>query len=161
MALTASHQVSGTYQPSNNDNIWVVTESSTGITGNFNFKFLCDVKNTSGTLLSRLKVPIHYDSTSRGVFNISKVLSSYTTYDWDYDDTAASGCTNSVQGYTLAFGYEYSTGATSDIEVSTGVTTETGNKVWNAALHPLDFLTYDQSDYLMASGSTANFLTSH
>ena len=160
MALSASHQVSGTYQPSNNDNIWVVTESSTGITGNFNFKFLCDVKNTSGTLLSRLKVPIHYDSTSRGVFNISKVLSSYTTYDWDYDDTAASGCTNSVQGYTLAFGYEYSTGATSDIEVSTGVTTETGNKVWNAALHPLDFLTYAQSEYLMASGSTANFLTS-
>jgi hypothetical protein len=44
MALSASHQVSGTYQPSNNDNIWVVTESSTGITGNFNFKFLCDVK---------------------------------------------------------------------------------------------------------------------
>jgi hypothetical protein len=160
MALSASHQVSGTYQPSNNDNIWVVTESSTGITGNFNFKFLCDVKNTSGTLLSRLKVPIHYDSTSRGVFNISKVLSSYTTYDWDYDDSAASGCTNSVQAYTLAFGYEYSTGATSDIEVSTGVTTETGNKVWNAALHPLDFLTYDQSEYLMASGSTANFLTS-
>jgi hypothetical protein len=118
------------------------------------------LKNTSGTLLSRLKVPIHYDSTSRGVFNISKVLSSYTTYDWDYDDTAASGCPNSVQAYTLAFGYEYSTGATSDIEVSTGVTTETGNKVWNAALHPLDFLTYDQSDYLMASGSTANFLTS-
>jgi hypothetical protein len=33
MALTASHQVSGTYQPSNNDNIWVVTESSTGIDG--------------------------------------------------------------------------------------------------------------------------------
>ena len=84
MALSASHQVSGTYQPSNNDNIWVVTESSTGTTSNFNFKFLCDVKNTSGALLTRLKVPIHYDSTSRGVFNISKVLSSYTTYDWDY-----------------------------------------------------------------------------
>jgi hypothetical protein len=159
MALTASHQVSGTYQPSNNDNIWVVTESSTGITSNFNFKFLCDVKNTSGALLTRLKVPIHFASTSRGVFNISKVLSSYTTYNWDYDDTAASGCAQSVQAYNLAFGYEYSTGATSDIEVSTGVTTVSGNKVWNAALHPLDFLTYQQSEYLMASGSTANFLT--
>jgi hypothetical protein len=160
MALSASHQVSGTYQPSNNDNLWVVTESSTGITNNFNFKFICDVKNSSNTLLSRLKVPIHFGSSSNGVFNISKVLSSYTGYDWNYDDTAASGCTNSAFSYNLSFGYEYSTGSTSDIQVSTGVTNVTGNTVWNAALHPLDFLSYAQQNYLMASGSTANFLTS-
>ena len=160
MALSASHQVSGTYQPSNNDNIWVVTESSTGTTSNFNFKFLCDVKNTSGNLLTRLKVPIHYDSTSRGVFNISKVLSSYTTYDWNYNDTSASGCPNSVQAYNLEFGYEYSTGATSDIQVYLNKLTVGNNKVWNAALHQLDFLTYSQSQYLMGSGSSANFLTS-
>jgi len=160
MALTATHQVSGVYQPSNNDNLWVVAEDSTGITGNFNFKFLCDVKNSGGTLLSRLKVPPYFGTNDKGVFNISKVLSAYTTYDWNYNDSAASGCTNSYFDYTLAFGYEYSTGATADIQVSTGVTTVTGNTVWNAALHPLAFLDYSQSDFLMASGSTANFLTS-
>jgi hypothetical protein len=160
MALTATHQVSGVYQPSNNDNLWVVSEDSTGITSNFNFKFICDVKNTSGTLLSRLKVPPYFGTNDKGVFNISKVLSAYTTFDWNYADTEASGCTNSYFDYTLAFGYEYSTGSTSDIEVSTGVTTETGNTVWNAALHPLAFINYSQGDYLMASGSTANFLTS-
>jgi hypothetical protein len=160
MALTATHQVSGTFQPSNNDNLWVVAESSTGITGNFNFKFLCDVKNTSGALLSRLKVPAYFGTTDKGVFNISKVLSAYTSFDWNYNDVAASGCTRSSFPYNLSFGYEYSTGVTSDIQVSTGVTNVTGNTVWNAALHPLDFLNYSQSDYLMASGSTANFLTS-
>ena len=160
MALTATHQVSGVYQPSNNDNLWVIEESSTGITSNFNFKFLCDVKNTSGTLLSRLKVPIYFGSGNKGVVNISKVLSAYTNYDWDFNDSAASGCTNSAFDYNLSFGYEYSTGATSDIQVSTGVTNVTGNTVWNAALHPLDFLNYSQDEYLMASGSTANFLTS-
>ena len=160
MALTATHQVSGVYQPSNNDNLWVIEESSTGITSNFNFKFLCDVKNTSGTLLSRLKVPIYFGSGNKGVVNISKVLSAYTKYDWNFNDSASSGCTNSAFDYSLSFGYEYSTGATSDIQVSTGVTNVTGNTVWNAALHPLDFLNYSQNDYLMASGSTANFLTS-
>lgn len=160
MALSGTHQVSGTYQPSNNDNLWVVEETSTGITSNFNFKFICDVKNTSGTLLSRLKVPPYFGTTDKGVFNISKVLSAYTTYDWNYEDSNSSGCTNSYFDYTLSFGYEYSSGATADIQVSTGVTDVTGNTVWNASLHPLAFINYSQDDYLMASGSTANFLTS-
>ena len=160
MALTATHQVTGTHQPADNDNIWVVDESSTAITSNFNFKFICDIKNGSGTLLNRLKVPIHYSSSDEGVFNISRIMGDYVTHDWDYADTAASGCANSFFDYQLDFGYEYSTGATTPIQQTTGVTTVTGNTVWNAALHPLDFISYSEDDYLMQSGGSANFLTS-
>jgi len=160
MALSASHQVSGTHQPAYNDNLWVVDESSTAITSNFNFKFICDIKNGSGTLLNRLKAPIHYSSSDEGVFNISRILGDYVTYDWDYNDTAASGCSNSVFDYILDFGYEYSTGATTPIVQTTGVTQVTGNTVWNGSLHPLDFLDYDEADYMMGTGSSANFLTS-
>ena len=74
MALTTSHQVSGTHQPAYNDNLWVVQETSTGITSNYNFKFICDVKNTTDSLLTRLKVPLYYGSNNRGVFNISRVF---------------------------------------------------------------------------------------
>ena len=161
MALTASHQVSGTHQPAYNDNLWVVQETSTGITSNYNFKFICDVKNTSDDLLSRIKVPLHYGSNNRGVFNIARVLESYVTHDWDFEDTASQSCTNSFFDYKLEFGYEYSTGTTSAIEQTTGVTTVTGNTVWNAALSARDFINYDEGDYLMGSGSTAGFLSNN
>ncbi len=107
-----------------------------------------------------LKVPIHYDSTNKGVFNISKVIEGYVTHDWEYADTAASGCPNSVFEYNIDFGYEYATGATSVPELSTGDVTLTGNKIWNAALSPEDFIDYDEGNYLMEAGSTAKFLTS-
>ena len=161
MALTTSHQVSGTHQPAYNDNLWVVQETSTGITSNYNFKFICDVKNTTDSLLTRLKVPLYYGSNNRGVFNISRVLESYVTHDWDYTDSAASGCTNSFFDYKLEFGYEYSTGTTSAIVQTLAETTVTGNTIWNAALAPYTFLNYDQANYLMASGSTAGFLTNN
>ena len=161
MALSASHQVSGTHQPAYNDNLWVVQETSTGITGNFNFKFICDVKNTSDDLLTRIKAPLHFGSNNRGVFNIARVLESYVTHDWDFTDTASQSCTNSFFDYKLEFGYEYSTGATSPIEQTTGVTTVTGNTVWNAALSPREFLNYDEGDYVMEASSTATFLTNN
>jgi hypothetical protein len=160
MALSVKQLPTGnTYLPAHNDNIFVVSESSTAVTNNFNFKFLCDVKNTSNEVLARLKVPIHYDSTNKGVFNIGQILESFVAYDWDYNDTGAVDCINSRLGYRCSFGYEYSTGATSAIVQTTGVTNLTGMTVYNAAFDPYDFTAYNDDNYLMASGSTANFLT--
>ena len=161
MAFAASHQVTGTHQPAYNENLWVVQETSTGITSNYNFKFICDVKNSTDSLLTRLKVPLYYGSNNRGVFNISRVLESYVTHDWEYTDSAASGCTNSFFDYKLEFGYEYSTGTTSPIVQTLAQATATGNTVWNAALAPATFLNYDESNYLMAASSTAGFLTNN
>ena len=164
MALNVKHQPTGTtYLPAYNDNVFVVYETDSGIYGQYNFKFICDVKDGSGNLLARLKTPIYYGSTNKGVFNISRLLENYVTNDWDYNDTAASGCTNSVFGYQAVFGYEYSTGATTAIVETTGVTSSTGNTIWNASLDPLTFLSYDEANYFMetAASGTASFLTNN
>lgn len=164
MALTAKHQPTGTtYLPAYNDNIFVLAESDSGIYGQYNFKFICDVKDGSGNLLTRLKAPIYYGSTNKGVFNISRLIENYTTHDWSYDDATGVNCTNSVFGYQAVFGYEYSTGATTAINQTTGVTSVTGVSIWNAALAPLDFLSYDEDNYLMSTSAsgTASFLTNN
>jgi hypothetical protein len=95
------------------------------------------------------------------VINISRVLEDYVTHDWNYNDTNASGCTNSFYDYKVDFGYEYSTGTTSPIVQTTGVTSVTGTTVWNGYINPIDWVSYAQGDYLMASGSTAQFLTNN
>ena len=158
-AITVNHQ-NGNYQPAYNDNIYVVTDAS-GLSSNFNFKFIADVKSNGGALLTRLKFPIHYNSSTEGVINISRVLEDYVTHDWNYNDTNASGCANSFYEYKVDFGYEYSTGTTSPIVQTTGVTSVTGTTVWNGYLNPIDWVSYAQGDYLMASGSTAQFLTNN
>lgn len=158
--LTVTEQVSGTYKPAYNDNIFVVT-APTAVTSNSNVKILADVKDSSGNLLARLKAPIYYGTTNKAVFNISQILCDYVTFDWDFDDTESQDCQNSRYGYQMAFGYEYSTGTTSPIVSTTGDTLISTKTVWNAGLNPFDWLDYQLSDYLMASGSTANFLTNN
>ena len=160
-AITVNHQ-NGDYQPAYNDNIYVVTDASGYASTYSNYKFIADVKSSGGQLLTRLKSPIHYDGGgTQGVFNISRVLEDYVTHDWDYNDTAASGCANSFYNYKVDFGYEYSTGTTSPIVQTTGVTSVTGTTVWNGYLNPIDWVNYDENAYLMASGSTAQFLTNN
>ena len=158
--LTVTEQVSGSYKPAYNDNIFVVT-APTAVTSNSNVKILADVKDSSGNLLARLKAPIYYGTTNKAVFNISQILCDYVTFDWDFDDTESKDCQNSRYGYQMAFGYEYSTGTTSPIVSTTGDTLISTKTVWNAGLNPFDWLDYQLSDYLMASGSTANFLTNN
>ena len=158
-ALTVNHQ-NGNYQPAYNDNIYVVTDAS-GYSSNYNYKFIADIKTSGGALITRLKFPIHYQSSTQGVVNIARVLEDYVTHDWNYNDTAASGCTNSFYDYKVDFGYEYSTGTTSPIVQTTGVTSVTGTTVWNGYINPIDWVNYDLTDYLMASGSTAQFLTNN
>ena len=164
MALSFKHQpTSGTtFLPAYNDNIYVVSESASGTYSQFNFRFNCVIQDYGGGVpfsITMLKAPIYYGSTNKAVFNIGRVLENYVSYDWDYTDSAASGCTNSVFAYQSKFGYEYSTGATTPIVLSTGVTSETVRKIWNAALTPEELMNYVESDYKMGTGSTANFLT--
>lgn len=158
--LTVTEQVSGTYKPAYNDNIFVVT-APTAVTSNSNVKILADIKDSSGNLLARLKAPIYYGTTNKAVFNISQILCDYVTFDWDFDDTESKDCQNSRYVYQMAFGYEYSTGTTSPIVSTTGDTLISTKTVWNAGLNPFDWLDYQLTDYLMASGSTANFLTNN
>jgi hypothetical protein len=158
--LTVVEQVATTYKPSQNDNIFVVT-APTGVTSQNNVKILADVKDGSGNLLARLKAPIYYGTTNKAVFNISQILCDYVGTDWDFNDTESKDCQTQRFGYQIAFGYEYSTGTTSPIVPVSGDTTISSRSVFNAVLDPFEWLDYDQADYLMASGSTANFLTNN
>lgn len=145
--------------PAYNDLNFVVSESSGTIYSNPNFKYICDVYNNS-TLLARLKAPIYPNSTNKGVFNISRLIENFVTYDWDINDANVSGCPNSYYGYMAKFGYEYSTGTTSPIITASGLTNVTGLTAYNMALNPIDFANFDELQYLNTS-SAAKFLTSN
>jgi hypothetical protein len=150
------HQKPDNNSPAYNDLNFVVSESS--LYTNPNFKFIADVfQNT--TRIARLKAPIYPNSTNKGVFNISRLIENFVTFDWDIDDTSASGCPNSYLSYKVNFGYEYSTGSTSPIIEVSGATNVTGLTAYNMALNPIDFVSFDEGDYLNTS-NTAKFLTS-
>ena len=140
MALSITQQPNAN-APAYNDTNFVVTESSGGIYSQDNFKFICEVKQNI-TSLAKLKAPIYYGSTNKGVFNISRILENYVTYDFNINDTLASGCTNSAMAYKVEFGYEYSTSPTGSITEYTNLTSATGN-VWNASLNAIDLVNYN------------------
>jgi len=53
-----------------------------------NFKFIAVIKNASGTTIAKLKAPIFHGTTDKGVFNISRILQNYVTYDFTQGLTA-------------------------------------------------------------------------
>ena len=128
------------YAPAYNDTNFVITESSGGIYTKDNFKFIAEVKQST-TSLAKLKAPIYYGSVNKGVFNIGRILENYVSYDWNFNDSAASGCTNSIMDYSVEFGYEYSASATGSVTEYTNLISATGS-VWNAALNPIDLVNY-------------------
>ena len=144
--------------PAYNDLNFVISESSGAIYGSPNFKYICDVYNSS-TLLARLKAPIYPNSTNKGVFNISRLIENFVTYDWNINDVSVSGCPNSNYYYNVKFGYEYSTGSTSPMITSSGLTNVTGLTAYNMALHPIDFATFVENDYKINTSTNAEFLT--
>lgn len=141
--------------PAYNDINFVVSESSSSIYGKDNFKWIGEVVVDSATIV-KLKTPIYYGSTNKGVFNIGRILESYVTHDFNYSDTLASGCANSVKEYNLKVGYEYSTSATGVVTEYLNQASASGS-IWNAALNPYDFVSFDIDTY---TDSSRKFLTS-
>ena len=139
VALSITQQPN-TYAPGYNDTNFVISESSGGIYSKDNFKFIAEVKQNT-TSLAKLKAPIYFGSTNKGVFNIGRILENYISFDWNYNDTLASGCVNSSMDYKVEFGYEYSASATGSVTEYTNLTSATGT-VWNAALNPYDLVNY-------------------
>ena len=155
MALSITQQPDS-YAPGFNDTNFVITESSGGIYTKDNFKFIADVKIAS-TSIAKLKAPIYFGSTNKGVFNIGRIMESYVSNNWSFTDTSPSGCVDSFKDYSVEFGYEYSPSATGTITEYLNLTSATGT-IWNAALNPFDLVTYAQAQYL-ATSSSAKFLT--
>lgn len=112
-----------------------------------NFKFVAVVKNAAGTTLAKLKAPILYGTTDKGVFNISRILRSYVTYDFALNTLQPARCLNSYIGYSVEFGEEY--GSTPAEYLA--LTTSSGKYAWNGlysvwgAEAITDYLTDDTS----------------
>lgn len=157
MSITV-HQSPEPNSPAYNDLLYLMSESSGSVYSQPNFKYIADVFVNSNKI-ARLKSPIYPNSTNKGVFNIGRLIENFVTYDWNINDTTASGCPNSYIGYQVKFGYEYSTGSTSPIIEASGLTTVTGN-AYNMALDPITFANFDEDTYLLKS-NTAKFLTSN
>jgi len=153
VALSITQQPNA-YQPAYNDTNFVITESSGAIYTKDNFKFIGDVKINSASI-AKLKTPIYFGSTNKGVFNIGRILENYVSYDFNLNDTSASGCTNSIKDYSVEFGYEFSTSPTGTITEYLNLTSATGS-VWNASLNPIDLVSYSGQYTMNGSGK---FLT--
>ena len=69
-----------------------------------NFKFIAVVKNAAGTILAKLKAPIFHGTTDKAVFNLSRILQNYVTYDFTQTLTTIEKCTNSYLAYSVEFG---------------------------------------------------------
>lgn len=90
-----------------------------------NFKFVAVVKNAAGTIIAKLKAPIFHGTTDKGVFNISRILQNYVTYDFTQNLGTMTKCLNSYIGYSVEFGEEY--GGTEYLNL----TSDTGKYAWN------------------------------
>ena len=72
-----------------------------------NFKFVAVVKDSGGNTIAKLKAPIFYGTTDKGVFNLSRILQNYVTYDFNTATTTTAKCANSLVLYSVEFGEEY------------------------------------------------------
>jgi len=117
-----------------------------------NFKCVAVVKNAAGSILAKLKAPIFHGTTDKGVFNISRILQNYVTYDFTQSLAAISKCTNSYLAYSVEFGEEY--GGTEYLNL----TSDTGKYVWNGMYNLYNGET--TTNYLITFPSTSpKFLT--
>jgi hypothetical protein len=116
-----------------------------------NFKFIAVIKNASGTTIAKLKAPIFHGTTDKGVFNISRILQNYVTYDFTQGLAAISKCTNSYLAYSVEFGEEY--GGTEYLALAT----DTGKYVWNGLFNLYGSET--TATYQLPLTGSAQFLT--
>jgi len=116
-----------------------------------NFKFIAVVKNAAGTTIAKLKAPIFHGTTDKGVFNISRILQNYVTYDFTQSLAAISKCTNSYLAYSVEFGEEY--GGTEYLALAS----DTGKYVWNGLFNLYGSET--TATYQLPLSGSAQFLT--
>lgn len=146
MAITIENEP-GDITPVYSDITYTLSSTNSGQT---NFKFVAVVKNAAGTILAKLKAPV-YTGTSYGVFNLSRILQNYVTFDFNQATTIPAKCANSFLAYSVEFGEEYG-----GIEYL-NLTSDTGKYTWNGLFSKWD--SEAVSDYEIAIPSSRKFLT--
>ncbi len=146
MAITIENEP-GDITPVYSDITYTLSSNNSGQT---NFKFVAVVKNAAGTILAKLKAPV-YTGTSYGVFNLSRILQNYVTFDFNQATTIPAKCSNSFLAYSVEFGEEY--GGTEYLNL----TSDTGKYTWNGLFSKWE--SEAVSDYEIAIPSSRKFLT--
>lgn len=129
-----------------------VTESSNS--GQPNYQATCVIKIGSTTIATIKQFPLADGNT---VFDIHRIIENYLGYD--IAPQASPGFItnlNSFVIYQTVFGEQY--GPVIGTTVSTGLAISSGI-AFNGIFEWPDFQSYDQSDWLIASGSQKKFLT--
>lgn len=148
MAITINTEPNDV-SPVYSDISYVVTTTNYAQT---NFKFIAVVKNAAGTIIAKLKAPIFHGTTDKGVFNISRILQNYVTYDFTQNLTAVSKCNNSYIAYSVEFGEEY--GGAEYLNLAS----DTGKYAWNGLFNLYGSETSATYTFNVVP-STAKFLT--
>ncbi len=146
MAITIENEP-GDITPVYSDITYTLSSNNSGQT---NFKFVAVVKNATGTILAKLKAPV-YTGTSYGVFNLSRILQNYVTFDFNQATTIPAKCSNSFLAYSVEFGEEY--GGTEYLNL----TSDTGKYTWNGLFSKWE--SEAVTDYEIAIPSSRKFLT--
>jgi hypothetical protein len=157
MAYTIEQQP-GEYSPAFNPLTFVVRESNNAITGQDNFRYVCEVE-VGGTVQAKLKAPIRYGSTqNEAVFDITEILASYVGNDFEAPSGTAITKQPRIAQWRAKFGYEYGSGVVTE---ATGVVNSAYKFSWDACLPIAEYNAFQVADYLTASGGTAGakFLT--
>lgn len=151
-------QQPGEYSPAFNPLTFVVRETDNAITGQSNFRYVCEVE-VDGTVQAKLKAPIRYGSSqNEAVFDVTEILASYVGNDFEPPSSVAITKQPRITQWRAKFGYEYGSGVVTE---ATGVVNSAYKFSWDACVPIAEFNSFAPADYLTASGGTAGakFLT--
>jgi hypothetical protein len=158
LSVTMTINPSGqTFHPVFNDAVYTVRETTSAIYTAANFRFICEVVVNS-VVVSKLKVSIYPNSTNYGVFNVGRILESYSAYQSSHTITATTHAASSYVKYDVRFGYEYSASITTTPTEYLNVTSVTNRYAFSGAFPFTDYANYSENDWL-CDDSSAKFLS--
>lgn len=151
MAITILQQPQ-VYSPAYNDLIFVVSSDNNT---EDNFQYVFDVYK-GATFLSRHRLPTNPDN-GWAKFDARRVIESYVEHDIDIATENFAPNVNSYEKFKVKFGEEYDVSGTKTLYAD--LATSNDIYAFNSIFDPLNFVDYNQSDYLLVS-SVKKFLTS-
>ena len=108
----------------NSDLIWVVTSNSSS---RAQYQFICALQDGCGTTLTTVKQ--QPNPSSKGVFDLGRIVKQYLEYDTDHFNGGVDGLfqvnQNTAKFFKVAFGEEYGTSPSSSVSVYNGITNAT------------------------------------
>jgi hypothetical protein len=112
------------------------------------YQFVCDIKDSSKTLLQRIKQ--QPNPSGYGVFNVGQIISQYVSSDtgvWSASPFATSS--NAGKSFWVMFGEEYGTSVSSSITLYSGIASNVGQPALSSSFpyYVVDGLVEPNSGY--------------